>query len=127
MSNRLHLLRQPYRNIAERWVAALRSGEYRQGAGCLHTEDGKYCCLGVLQGPLLGQYIGDNDDCLSIYAFSQSGLKGTLGENDNRQDLADLNDGGWSFQDIADLIESVPVGLWREECFESGRQPTEEG
>jgi hypothetical protein len=35
--------------IAEKWVAALRSGEYKQGKGVLHNQDSNtYCCLGVL-------------------------------------------------------------------------------
>lgn len=35
--------------IAEKWVAALRSGEYKQGKGVLHNQDtNTYCCLGVL-------------------------------------------------------------------------------
>lgn len=38
--------------IKERWVTALRSGEYEQGKGYLRLSDGKgkdhYCCLGVL-------------------------------------------------------------------------------
>src|SRR5688500_14463606 len=29
------------------WVDALRSGEFRQGKRRLHTDDGRYCCLGV--------------------------------------------------------------------------------
>ena len=33
--------------IKERWVAALRSGEYTQGQGSLRILD-SYCCLGVL-------------------------------------------------------------------------------
>lgn len=33
--------------VREKWVSALRSGEYPQTTGRLHDEDG-YCCLGVL-------------------------------------------------------------------------------
>lgn len=33
--------------IKEQWVAALRSGKYKQGTGYLNR-DGKFCCLGVL-------------------------------------------------------------------------------
>lgn len=33
--------------IKAQWVAALRSGEYKQGAGWLNRGD-EYCCLGVL-------------------------------------------------------------------------------
>jgi hypothetical protein len=38
-------------NIAERWIAALESGDYKQGANRLHymdAEGSKFCCLGVL-------------------------------------------------------------------------------
>lgn len=34
--------------IKAKWVAALRSGKYKQGKGCLKTADGTMCCLGVL-------------------------------------------------------------------------------
>lgn len=30
------------------WVQALRSGSYEQGRGRLASQDGKFCCLGVL-------------------------------------------------------------------------------
>lgn len=33
--------------IKAKWVAALRSGKYKQGFGFLNYRD-KYCCLGVL-------------------------------------------------------------------------------
>jgi hypothetical protein len=33
--------------IKQRWVEALRSGQYRQGTGALRAH-GHYCCLGVL-------------------------------------------------------------------------------
>lgn len=123
MTNRLHLLKQPYRDIAERWVSALRSGEYRQGAGCLHTEDGKYCCLGVLQGPIIGMDVSASSN-LCMAALAHSGVLHPSGMLKRLPTLAELNDAEkWTFPQIADLIESVPVGLWRDECFESGRQP----
>jgi hypothetical protein len=34
--------------LRKQWVAALRSGAYQQGHGCLYTTRNKYCCLGVL-------------------------------------------------------------------------------
>ena len=38
-----------HKNIMEKWVQALRSGEYKQGSGVLHnTSNNTYCCLGVL-------------------------------------------------------------------------------
>lgn len=30
------------------WVAALRSGEYKQGRGCMRNKFDAYCCAGVL-------------------------------------------------------------------------------
>jgi hypothetical protein len=35
------------REVAEQWVAALRSGKYKQGRNYLNS-NGSYCCLGVL-------------------------------------------------------------------------------
>jgi len=34
--------------IKKLWVAALRSGNYKQGIGALRTENDEFCCLGVL-------------------------------------------------------------------------------
>jgi hypothetical protein len=36
------------RELRDRWVAALRSGEYKQGRDQLRTPGGSFCCLGVL-------------------------------------------------------------------------------
>lgn len=30
------------------WIAALRSGDYKQGTGALRNPDNTWCCLGVL-------------------------------------------------------------------------------
>lgn len=125
MTNRLHLLKQPYRDIAERWVAALRSGEYRQGEGRLYRL-GYYCCLGVLQGPILGDENLGVECGLMDDAMEASGLRtdsGMFMNNGKWCHITNVNDCGTPFPHIADLIESVPVGLWRDECFESGRQP----
>jgi hypothetical protein len=35
-------------DIKAQWVAALRSGEFEQGKTALKTNEGSYCCLGVL-------------------------------------------------------------------------------
>lgn len=35
--------------IKQKWLDALRSGEYKQGKGRLRDGNGAYCCLGVLQ------------------------------------------------------------------------------
>lgn len=36
------------KEIADKWVAALRSGKYKQGRQYLRTFEDNYCCLGVL-------------------------------------------------------------------------------
>jgi hypothetical protein len=36
------------RQVRDKWVAALRSGAYRQGRGLLRSSTDEYCCLGVL-------------------------------------------------------------------------------
>ena len=36
------------KEIAEKWVAKLRSGEIKQGTGFLRRSTGERCCLGVL-------------------------------------------------------------------------------
>jgi hypothetical protein len=34
--------------LKTKWVAALRSGDYKQGTGVLRRNDDTFCCLGVL-------------------------------------------------------------------------------
>lgn len=55
-------------NVKRIWVAALRSGKYDQGKGRLRSENGGYCCLGVLCD-LYGNdlwrfedYVGDDEE-----------------------------------------------------------------
>lgn len=51
--------------LKAQWVAALRSGEYKQGHGELRTNGGtRYCCLGVLTDlhPEFATPTGDDDD-----------------------------------------------------------------
>lgn len=114
------------------WVKALRSGKFQQGYGKLHYEnkDGeqKFCCLGVLcelavkEGVIspsekynrdyeydgadatlpeaVLDWVGIKDDCGSM-------KKGSLvSRNDSRK---------YSFERIADIIESKSSELFKEE------------
>ncbi len=36
------------KKIADKWIAALNSGDYKQGKWRLKTDDANFCCLGVL-------------------------------------------------------------------------------
>jgi hypothetical protein len=122
--------------IKEKWVAALRSGEYKQTKGYLHNEEG-FCCLGVLTD-LCAKEKGieweDSDDADGTYAMDGCELQlpsgvvnwaglptddpyvntpeGMNSESGNYSCLTQLNDGtnGFSsltFAQIADIIENT--------------------
>lgn len=86
------------------WVEALRSGEYKQGKGHLHSKGG-YCCLGVFAKAVLGykdSYLSrEKEGPVGVYTK----LEGLLGSR-LRATLTDMNDKGKGFNKIADFIES---------------------
>ena len=111
--------------IADKWVKALRSGEYTQGTDRLQSSYG-FCCLGVLckVGELEGveviknEHIGqiEGSELISQEAIKEwSGIKTNTCESYviptktnkiNQRNLAYLNDSGeYDFNKIADLIE----------------------
>lgn len=111
--------------IKAKWLEALRSGEYAQCDGGL-SEDGAFCCLGVLcelalKEGIVNRTVTDNGDTLydEEGAFlpeavrEWSGLK-HLSPHVVRVDkelgrdtsLVCMNDEGTSFADIADVIEA---------------------
>ncbi len=115
--------------IRKKWVAALRSHKYDQGDGQLLSYEGKYCCLGVLC-TIIGMvpkekegliYFGISSDFAPPKAMRAVGLCGSAGEFTDISDirrvddsLADKNDQLNSFNDIADIIENEPYGLFKE-------------
>lgn len=100
----------------EKWVAALRSGQYQQAQGMLRLDD-KFCCLGVLcdvagaDNAAAGgrwtptgcyTYQGESEE-----AVLPDGLRFRLGLSpDDEIALFNMNDDGVSFEDIADFIEA---------------------
>jgi hypothetical protein len=90
--------------LKEKWIAELRSGKYAQGRMYLVNSLNQYCCLGVLC-----KVVGHDDDtmktewtCGGRYpTFVQS----LLSQGDSYQ-LTVLNDGGKTFDEIADYIEA---------------------
>ncbi len=103
------------KKVARQWVAAIRSGQYRQGTGRLRTGN-KFCCLGVLCNlhakahPDIAatqtdkrEYLG-RDKILPLEVTVWAGMCSNYGTLGNVS-LANLNDDGYSFDDIADLIE----------------------
>lgn len=105
--------------IKEKWLEALRSGKYEQCTGQLVEEKIKwpdegptgqfcYCCLGVLGEITQKDFIKnvdelslDNGGGLLCYDIAEPmGLKGDI-----QSKLAEMNDDGKSFDQIADWIE----------------------
>lgn len=111
------------KKIKQKWINALRSGEYRQGKFCLSKkdEDGnmKYCCLGVLthlinpNHPDLKIKCEDGrqksygallpSDIMEVAGLSSNDPK--VKKNNCNTSLAGLNDDKSSFEEIADVIE----------------------
>jgi len=97
--------------VKNRWVEALRSGEYEQGADYLCSTDNKFCCLGVLvdiqadgdwvlpEGETEWEFKGDR---MMIHFSLREKLGITMHE---ARKLSSKNDEGYSFQEIADIIE----------------------
>ena len=119
------------------WVAALRSGNYKQikrqlrGKGDLQED--RYCCLGVLC-EISGLVTWTEDvDGLSFLANTKESLEGRIGTLPNevmswvglqspiggygvhatKTSLSYNNDYGSDFLDIAAIIESEPDSLFR--------------
>ena len=107
------------KNIANKWIKALRSGKYKQGTGSLKTKEGKYCCLGVLceitkKEHGFKNYLtmtngeGSINSTLPIKIVPFTGMKSTSGElkfKGRYERLSALNDDGVSFEEIADIIQ----------------------
>ena len=103
-------------DIKTRWIAALRSGKYKQGRDGLKNDDGTFCCLGVLcevMGiiPDGDQYEGE-DAFLPKSIMEATGLTNDASLADDvafrdsaRYSLVELNDAGADFNFIADVIE----------------------
>lgn len=112
----------------QRWIEALRSGEYTQGRDYL-CRNGNYCCLGVAAemfktpatnieiNPENGLKLFDNASALAPeYAKEALGLRSRLAhhESETEKSLSSLNDNGLSFNQIADRIEADPAGYFKE-------------
>ena len=111
----------------EAWIAALRSGKYKQATNRLFTEEG-YCCLGVMcvlegkefvkgvkeecQNPNDYYIKGTSFDRVSPdeIAIEMYGLRSNIGSSAdiNGYALTTLNDNGSTFEEIADLLEKNP-------------------
>lgn len=111
--------------LAQKWVEALRSGEFSQTRGCLRDGEG-HCCLGVACELFVPESEKDTSQSLTYYmnaggklpdAVMQAlGLRTHGGNFQNwlgrSTSLAERNDSGATFEEIADIIEAEPEGLF---------------
>lgn len=100
------------RALRDRWVAALRSGQYPQSKGSLRTHTG-YCCLGVLcdvVDPKAWRLIPHTE----VFTHSGEGAAAYLSLDiterthvweDAQVELVTMNDNNWPFRAIAQWIE----------------------
>ena len=102
------------RELMEKWVAALRSGEYKQHRGALRShedDDVGFCCLGVLRNiepgieRLKAEFTDDDEELLdenSLWKFlgvrEQDGFFQTQ--------YSEWNDIGVPFSEIANRLET---------------------
>lgn len=109
------------KEVMKKWVKALHSGKFKQGADYLNNSD-THCCLGVLceiakeegievnskGSTILGDSLGDQH-----HVQSWAGIKTAVGDlpqkvkdsDGDRTHLAALNDQGKSFKQIARIIQ----------------------
>lgn len=116
------------------WVEALRSGEYQQTRFQLHDSNG-YCCLGVAEDVAGAHWtvFGLDKDSITVYTDDWQGTnlpssyaKELMGEAGAFMEhsyapgvdsylirenvLAEMNDEGWTFLEIADSIMGMYLG-----------------
>jgi len=107
------------KEIKDKWVKALRSGEYEQGRGCLKKYD-TYCCLGVLCD-IHAKETGNEWESINDYEYSYFNSMGSLpftvkkwagisstcihANKNIKIGLIAMNDDGKPFTEIADIIE----------------------
>ena len=98
-----------------KWIKELRSGEYSQSGGQLKNESG-FCCLGVGCKIFLKPDEWKDSDKISQKLRIKLGLKtdsGTYTINNTRYSLTSKNDNGKTFNEIADIITSIPKNLFK--------------
>ena len=113
------------RQLREEWIAALRSGDYTQAKGMLHNtaKDDRFCCLGVacslfaerltmsrqlISGAFPGIAYDGRSGTMPQRLVNALGLIGRVGESGQTSipGLAEMNDAGKTFQEIADALET---------------------
>lgn len=92
------------KKLKAEWVAALRSGKYKQAKGkLLNPKTGGMCCLGVLCHicGVAPKFMANNTDVQGEGLAPLDSLS-----IQDRYRLAEMNDEGKRFRTIADCIEA---------------------
>jgi hypothetical protein len=112
----------------KKWIAALRSGRYKQAKGFLNTDNGYYCCLGIgcelfideeqkrrnTIGNLFGRLPCDQPKSpewlinFDHYFFIKTG-----------EYISNYNDRGETFNEIADMIEELCIKPYEDDYKET--------
>lgn len=129
----------------QQWIDALRSGEYKQGHNCLqsHRDGGdRFCCLGVAcavadkegvrvvkddENYIVGGTLWQQSSVRDYFAFkSTTGDFPKEGAQPSKDDntparklscLTELNDDGYTLEDIADFVEQHPEWIFETETL----------
>lgn len=115
---------KPNKARIRKWVNALRSGQYKQANGTLREGQDTFCCLGVaceISGlsewknvvpgdpDYMYAYLGDTQQMpvkvANYFGLDEGNPYIVLNKKGDEEGLAQLNDGGKSFKQIANLIE----------------------
>jgi|TARA_R110000782_G_scaffold119694_1_gene210392 hypothetical protein len=123
------------------WIKALRNPRYKQTTACLRNENG-FCCLGVAANEFLTDDIKvveyndlsdhhssspkqkawsyDGQKCFApYYVVKALSLRSDVGScqsfDSPTRSLTDLNDCGYTFSEIADLVETNPEYYFEDE------------
>jgi hypothetical protein len=121
MSKREVTIRMP-KDILAKWLAALRSGEYRQTNRFMHNrKENSFCCLGVLQDSTCGKIVEAEDEYLPAMEWIEQYCVHFFDKYGGRsadpflpalqKSAAGANDGGATFAEIADAIEACAEGF----------------
>jgi hypothetical protein len=109
--------------FAKEWVKALRSGKYEQTKNVLYNADrNAFCCLGVacdISGLPPEKWHGSDYTVLPQEVREKLNLSSNYGrfrfDGANYMSLVKCNDSlGYSFDQIADIIEAEPKGLFND-------------
>jgi hypothetical protein len=109
-------------HIKSKWVAALRSGQYKQGSGRLRDKKNRFCCLGVLcnlhaqafpefaAGELNPLRYAGYEGCIPPIVMKWADIEDNRGGwvviDGSRRALTGHMDAGRTFAEIADAIEA---------------------